>query len=99
MVGSSVADGTLLVTTLPLNPKTLGTKPLTIAQPDRYMAPTFESDLGKDCDLDHHWSTASAYNSQLFVLCYPKIEVRVIFFSLLVKPYSFGSILESLSCH
>ncbi|KAH7053882.1 hypothetical protein BKA57DRAFT_533403 [Linnemannia elongata] len=76
MVGSSVADGTLLVTTLPLNPKTLGTKPLTIAQPDRYMAPTFESDLGKDCDLDHHWSTASAYNSQLFVLCYPKIEAE-----------------------
>ncbi|KAG0076368.1 hypothetical protein BGZ90_008790 [Linnemannia elongata] len=78
MVGSSVADGTLLVTTLPLNPKSFGTKPLTIAQPDRYMAPTFESDLGKDCDLDHHWSTASAYNSQLFVLCYPKIEIASI---------------------
>ncbi|KAF9155597.1 hypothetical protein BG015_009255 [Linnemannia schmuckeri] len=74
MVGTSVANGTLLVTTLPLNPQALGTKPLTVAQPERYMVVTIPSDLGKDCDLDHPWSTASAYNSNLFVLCYPKIE-------------------------
>lgn len=76
MVGSSVTNGTLLVTTLPLNPKTLGTKPLTVSQPERFMVYHYNSDLGKDCDLDHPWSTASAYNSQLFVLCYPKVEAE-----------------------
>lgn len=80
MVGSSVANGTLLVTTLPLSPKALGKKPLTVAQPERFMVYTYNSTLGKECDLDHPWSTASAYNSQLFVLCYPKIEVPVAFF-------------------
>lgn len=88
MVGSSVTNGTLLVTTLPLNPKTLGTKPLTVSQPERFMVYHYNSDLGKDCDLDHPWSTASAYNSQLFVLCYPKVEVLIILF-LLFRPYTF----------
>ena len=86
MIGSSVANGTLLVTTLLLNPKALGQKPLTIAQPERYLVPTIDSDLGKDCDLDHPWSTASAYNSQVFVLCYPKVEVLVICFTLSILP-------------
>ncbi|KAG0284364.1 hypothetical protein BGZ96_011270 [Linnemannia gamsii] len=76
MVGTQVSNGTLLVTTLPFNPKSFGTRPLTVAQPERYMAVTTESDLGSDCDLDHPWSTASAYGTQLFVLCYPKIESK-----------------------
>ncbi|KAF9543404.1 hypothetical protein EC957_000915 [Mortierella hygrophila] len=76
VIGSSVANGTLLVTTLPLNPKNLGQKPLTVAQPEPYQGPTIDSDLGKDCDLNHPWSTASVHNSQLFVLCYPKIEAE-----------------------
>lgn len=77
MVGTQVANKTLLVTTLPFNSKSFGTKPITIAQPERYMAVTTESDLGSDCDLDHPWSTASAYDSQLFVLCYPRVEVKI----------------------
>ncbi|KAG0277680.1 hypothetical protein BGZ95_005529 [Linnemannia exigua] len=74
VVGSNVAKGGLVVTILPLSPETLTAKPISIAQPERYDTVTIESEIGADCNFDHNWTTASVYNDQLFVLCYPKVQ-------------------------
>ncbi|KAG0373505.1 hypothetical protein BGX24_011623 [Mortierella sp. AD032] len=72
VIGFKDTTGGLVVTTLPLSPQTLTKKPISILQPALYDATTIESDQEVDCNFDHNRTTASVYNNQLLVLCYPK---------------------------
>ncbi|KAF9925804.1 hypothetical protein FBU30_004479 [Linnemannia zychae] len=74
VVGSKKDTNGLVITTLPFNLNTLATKPVSAAQPEIWNVNTIDSDMGAECNLDHPWSTASSYNGQLYVLCYPKAE-------------------------
>ncbi|KAF9911141.1 hypothetical protein EC991_004695 [Linnemannia zychae] len=74
VIGSTNSTGGLVVTTLPLTPKTLTAKPISIAQPEPHATATVESDQGVDCNFDHYWTTATAHNNRLYILCYPKTE-------------------------